>query len=323
MHPNFISRPTPGPAPRPRTRATPVVPAVAFVSILALWAAFAPRAEAVCDEQPPLQNWTGGGQVVCPCFVEGEQAGSVLNAPAQHYPIQILRVGIGWGSQSGGTGTIEEAAIRIYPAGLPNPGTPVFSLLGPNLTDGFINEFDLEPEPGDIILNSGPFTVTLEFLFDNAGNTTAASVVHDGNGCQSGKNVIYAIPGGWLNVCSLGLTGDWVFYVIYRSACPTAVGDQILVSSAGASDLVSWPNPFVDATRIEFRLAREASVDLAVFDASGRRVAALISGRLVPGSHEVTWDGTDVFGRRVASGTYFLRLESGGRSATRTVNLMR
>ena len=41
---------------------------------------------------------------------------------------------------------------------------------GPVLTDGVINEFDLEPLPGEIIIDSGPFTVTLEFLSQNAGD---------------------------------------------------------------------------------------------------------------------------------------------------------
>jgi hypothetical protein len=30
-----------------------------------------------CPEEPPLQNYTGSGTTVCPCFVPGEQAGAV------------------------------------------------------------------------------------------------------------------------------------------------------------------------------------------------------------------------------------------------------
>jgi hypothetical protein len=314
-------RPLPRRAPRPYHPAALPALAAALAASLSLWGPSVEAVRAVCDEQPPLQNWTGGGAVVCPCFVTGEQAGSVFTVPGGHFPIQIIRVGIGWGSQNGNTGTQEEYAIHIYNAGLPNPGTPIFNLLGPNLTDGFINEFELEPEPGDIIVNSGLVTVTLEFLNDST--LQGPSTVHDGNGCQSGKNVIYADPGGWLNVCSLGLGGDWVFTLTYRSLCPVSVGQEFTIASEEAPPLVSLPNPFVDATRVEFRLANEAPVDLAVFDASGRRVAVLLSGPTAAGPHEVTWDGTDVFGRRVASGTYFLRLDAGGKTATRPGNLMR
>src|SRR5262245_26249979 len=83
--------------------------------------------------QQQVQNYTGGGSVACPCFAAGEQAGSVLSVPAEHFPIEILRVGVGWGSAFGGAPNTVETAIHIYPAGLPNPGTPVFSLVGPEL----------------------------------------------------------------------------------------------------------------------------------------------------------------------------------------------
>ncbi len=125
-------------------------------------------------------------------------------------------MGIGWGSQFGGNPDILEQSIHIYEGGLPDPGAPVFSIDGPQLTDGVINEFNLEPLPGEIVINSGPFTVTLEFLNSNSGDVFAPSVVHDGNGCQPGKNVVFVVPGGWNDACPLGVTGDWVFYVVYR-----------------------------------------------------------------------------------------------------------
>lgn len=293
------------------------------LGLAALGLAWASAAWAVCPEEPPLQNWTGGGQVVCPCFVPGEEAGSVLNAPAGHYPIQILRVGVGWGSQFGGAPQSLEQAIHIYPAGLPNPGTPIFTFEAPVLTDGFINEFDLEAAPGDIIVNSGPFSVTLEFLNENAGDPNAPSVVHDGNGCQSGKNLVFAIPGGWFNACALGISGDWVFYAIYRQVnCATSVDEHLIASTGDGLVIASAPNPFTESTRIAFRLPAEGAADLSVFDASGRRIAVLLSGRFASGLQEAFWDGTDASGSRVASGTYFLRLEAGSQSATRAVNLL-
>ena len=164
--------------------------------------AFAPlQANAQCTETQ-FQNYTGGGQVTCPCFVAGEMAGAVFTLPANVYPIEITRVGIGWGSQFGGSGETLAEAINIYAGGLPNPGSPIFSLPGPQLSDGFINEFNLDPLPGRIAIASGPFTVALEFNQDNASDPFAASVVHDGNGCQGGKNVVFAIPGGWQSACA-------------------------------------------------------------------------------------------------------------------------
>ena len=201
------------------------------VIIAAVLVSGATRAHSQCTETL-FQNYTGGGQVTCPCFVAGEQAGAVFTLPAAAYPIEILRVGIGWGSQFGGSGQTLGAAINIYAGGLPNPGSPIFSLPGPQLTDGAINEFNLGPLPGEIVIPSGAFTVALEFDQDNAGDVFAPSVVHDGNGCQAGKNVVFAIPGGWQSACALGVGGDWVIYVKYRSLKVTAAASPTSVTFA-------------------------------------------------------------------------------------------
>jgi hypothetical protein len=275
-----------------------------------------------CEEEAPLQNYTGGGTVVCPCFVAGEEAGAVLTAPPAHYPIEILRVGIGWGSVFGGNPQSLEQAVHIYGTGLPNPGTPIATMEGPLLTDGFINEFNFEPLAGEVIDNAGPFTVTLEFMNANAGNQFAPSVVHDGNGCQGGKNVVFAIPGGWFNACALGVTGDWVFYAIYRQVnCATGVGEEFIVSTGS---LESFPNPFQNTTQIRFDLARSDDVELAVYDVTGRRIRTLLSRQLSPGAQASAWDARDDAGRSVAPGTYFLRLTSAsGDAATERVTVVR
>jgi FlgD Ig-like domain len=186
------------------------------VVIAAIAATTSHDARAQCAEKQ-FQNYTGGGQLACPCFVANEQVGAIFTLPANDYPVEILKVGIGWGSGFGGSGNTLEEAIHIYNGGLPNPGSPIFTLPGPVLTDGFINEFNLESYPGEIAVASGPITVTLEFLVDNVNDFFAGTVVNDGNGCQGGKNIIYAIPGGWINGCSGGVSGDWVFYIKYRS----------------------------------------------------------------------------------------------------------
>lgn len=207
----------------------------AFVLALAATALLsASRAHAQCTETT-FQNYTGAGQIVCPCFVTGEQAGAVFTLPASAYPIEILKVGIGWGSQFGGNPQSFQEAIHIYAGGLPNPGAPIFSLPGPVLNDGVINEFNLGPLPGEIVIASGAFTVTLEFATDS--DIFSPSMVHDGNGCQAGKNVVYAVPGGWLNACALGVTGDWVVYVKYRSLKVTASASppQVVFSNVPAN----------------------------------------------------------------------------------------
>jgi hypothetical protein len=186
--------------------------------VLALLAPLGASLPAQCPEEPPLQGSTGESRVTCPCFAAGEEAGVVLEALPEDYPIEVLRVGIAWASAAGGNVPSLEGAIHVFSKGLPDPGVPVFQLQGPVLEDGFLNEFTLSPP---IRIASGPFTVSLQFANANAGNLLAPSVVHDGNGCRPNKNVVLAQGLGWVDACALGVTGDWVMEVVYRRAeCP-------------------------------------------------------------------------------------------------------
>jgi len=293
------------------------VPAVILATLL-----FSPHpSQAQCTPEPALQNYTGGGTVACPCFVPGEQAGSVFTAPAAHYPIEILRVGIAWGSAFGGAPNALEAAVHVYAAGLPNPGAPIFSLEGPQLQDGFINEFNLEPLPGEIVINAGVFTTTLEFQNSNAGDPFSPTVVHDGNGCQAGKNVVFAIPGGWSSACALGVTGDWVFHIVYKQVNCNVDVEHELVSASQAMLFAPRPNPARNGAELEFMLPADGPAAVAVFDLSGRRVAELASGWRTAGRHHVRWDGKDAGGARVAAGIYLVELAAGGTRSTRKLTI--
>ncbi len=289
----------------------------------ALLALAAPGALAQgCPEEAPLQNYTGTGGSLCPCFASGEQAGAVLEAPAEHYPLEILRVGIAWGSQYGGTGQQLEQSIHIYGGGLPDPGSPIFSLDGPVLTDGAINEFDLEPLPGEIVVDSGPFTVTLEFLNANAGDYFAPSMLFD-SGCQANRNVVYAIPGGWLSACALGVTGDWVVYAVYRQVdCLVGVGDEYVLGG-GLRFLSAWPNPTRGRTELAFQVPREGTTSVSVHDLRGRLVADLASRTFPTGTHTVLWDGRGDDGRAVAAGVYFVQVRQGNEREVRRVVVVR
>ncbi len=76
----------------------------------------------------------------------------------------------------------------------------------------------------------------------------------------------------------------------------------------------NFPNPFNPVTALPYAVGARAgsdaarSVDLAVFDVTGRRVKTLASGPVAPGQYRAVWDGTDQSGARVGTGTYFARL---------------
>ncbi len=72
------------------------------------------------------------------------------------------------------------------------------------------------------------------------------------------------------------------------------------------------PNPSRGPSQIEFSIAREQYVRLAISDVQGQRVATLVDQVVAPGLHTVHWDGQSASGKRAASGIYYWRLETGG-----------
>jgi len=83
------------------------------------------------------------------------------------------------------------------------------------------------------------------------------------------------------------------------------------------------PNPFDASTALRFSLPRAGAVRVEVLDPQGRRVRRLLSGPLDAGPHDVTWNGRDEQGNRVAMGIYWVRIETGAEAATRKVVRMR
>ncbi len=72
------------------------------------------------------------------------------------------------------------------------------------------------------------------------------------------------------------------------------------------------PNPSRGTARLDFRLPAGLRGALAVYDAQGRKVRVLWSGRSDGLPQSATWDGRDARGARRPSGVYFIRLESEG-----------
>jgi len=79
------------------------------------------------------------------------------------------------------------------------------------------------------------------------------------------------------------------------------------------------PNPTREGIRIRFGLAEPGWVEAVVADVSGRIVRSLAPASMTAGGHELTWDGRDDWGRRLAPGIYFVRVRAGSFSATQTV----
>jgi hypothetical protein len=82
----------------------------------------------------------------------------------------------------------------------------------------------------------------------------------------------------------------------------------------------SCPNPFTPATVIRYDVHKAGQVDLRVYDVSGALVKTLVAGVRQAGCYEEVWHGKNSRDDQVASGIYFLRLETdAGYGATRRV----
>lgn len=70
------------------------------------------------------------------------------------------------------------------------------------------------------------------------------------------------------------------------------------------------PNPFSYFTTIPFQLPKETEMSLAIYDKGGRKVKTLIQEKKQPGYYKAIWGGRDEYGKKVANGIYFVKLQT-------------
>ena len=80
----------------------------------------------------------------------------------------------------------------------------------------------------------------------------------------------------------------------------------------------NYPNPFNPSTQIGFFLELGGRATLNIFDSQGREVANLLDRQIEQGFHSIIWNPEDL-----ASGIYFYRLSSGGRTVTKKMLLLK
>jgi len=80
----------------------------------------------------------------------------------------------------------------------------------------------------------------------------------------------------------------------------------------------AYPNPFNPIAMISYSLPEASRMTLSVYDVSGREVIRLVNGWRDAGSHEVTFDGSNL-----ASGVYLYRIEAGDLMTTGKMVLMK
>ena len=85
----------------------------------------------------------------------------------------------------------------------------------------------------------------------------------------------------------------------------------------------NYPNPFNPSTTIAFSIPETGRVHVSVYNIKGQKVKDLLNTEMTRGNHRLVWDGRDTNNRNVASGIYFIKLESGGKTSIRKAMLMK
>ena len=85
----------------------------------------------------------------------------------------------------------------------------------------------------------------------------------------------------------------------------------------------NFPNPFNSRTVIKYDLPHPEWVHLSIIDVSGKKVTTLINGDVPAGFHHFDWKGVNDYGVPVASGIYFIQLETPTFSRSRKMLLVK
>jgi hypothetical protein len=80
----------------------------------------------------------------------------------------------------------------------------------------------------------------------------------------------------------------------------------------------NYPNPFNSTTKIRYNLHEPSDVTIIIYDLLGRKIETLYKGYRPAGNHQVVWDASDL-----KSGNYFYKIETGWRSESKKMLLLR
>ena len=128
-----------------------------------------------------------------------------------------------------------------------------------------------------------------------------------------------------------GGTNRGAVYILFLSPSVVSIEDPGSADQPTDGDILparshlvaSVPNPFNPATTVHFELARAGDATLGIYDVTGRLIRRFDLNDRPVGANSVHWDGTDLRGRAVASGSYIVRLETVEASDTMRVTLIK
>ena len=106
-------------------------------------------------------------------------------------------------------------------------------------------------------------------------------------------------------------SGIGEYGVYFQPGTVSFVGNKELKGPNNYDLFQNFPNPFNPSTTIRFSLTNKVSLEMRIYDTSGRTIKDLVSNTIMDaGIHEIIWDGTNESFNQTASGVYFCQLKS-------------
>lgn len=132
-----------------------------------------------------------------------------------------------------------------------------------------------------------------------------------GWGAQSIPSATEVTPAGE-KVFEMGLQKSNVSYRAYRQPWIASTSEAVTIAQvSGFSALQNYPNPFSSSTLIFFKLERQATIQLDLYDELGRKVQSIAQGIYGAGTHSVQFSGANL-----NAGVYFAVLNDQGSMRT-------
>jgi hypothetical protein len=115
----------------------------------------------------------------------------------------------------------------------------------------------------------------------------------------------------------------WTPMIITTTPLPVSIDDNGNIIPQTTELYQNYPNPFNPMTTIKYYLDKTTDVKLVIYNALGQKVQTLVNKEQYKGKYQVYWRGTNDQGSKVASGYYFVKLETENYSKVQKMLLLK
>jgi hypothetical protein len=154
------------------------------------------------------------------------------------------------------------------------------------------------------IINSLPDSIPTAFVISSSGCTAQDNAHFDSEGYRElGRR--YAIQ-------MLSLMG----------IDPTGIEDFVETPDGYILEQ-NYPNPFNPNTKISYRIKKAGLVRLEIYNNLGQKIKTLVNSHHIAGEYTAEWNGSDEFGNKVTTGSYFYKLSINGENQSKKMLLLK